>query len=518
MIFWRVFFWIFSCVFAYFGFIYLFIPFFIIFIFHCIMLSFSHLFFSYCFIFSFVFDCLFVLFSTFVDHFLHVSLIFFLKNIFHFVFHFSSFSFCDGFSCFLFHGFFIHVLEIVDADIVDETIEVQQTHVVAVGRGPTELEIENHVASGHDQYRIWCDANVGARWIAGRHQKWELGREDEDCWQGWITMIWSLMTRKMSMMMKMSKLHVLNAKRRENWNICCNLSVTERSEWLRHVMGGVPVASSWLSPSEIGKWWSVINRRCQNFNFVDSSNCWVGFAWRPRWRACCWVCFTWTENSDTNIKICFGDVCEQDRRVTFHLEMDTNDIRIDLLQNWQRWTDSWNMTFWMCLKVTRCRVWRICQLPSSGSKISCTWNEITAVCWSVPWASYAIRQHLYHDDRWGLESCRLSKNEWGKSMESCQFERSSQSSLGCHRKRGRRRRGYSSSTSSSYQRHFKRADLRKYDVTISCAACSDSAVHGKTAKPHTTQCRTRIAEQMEHDPEYPACRQIIFELSFCRPE
>ena len=51
------------------------------------------------------------------------------------------------------------------------------------------------------------------------------------------------------------------------------------------------------------------------------------------------------------------------------------------------------------------------------------------------------------------------------------------------------------------RRFVTRADLRKYGVTIGCAACSDFAVHGKTAKPHTDECRTRIGEQMEHDPE-----------------
>ena len=35
------------------------------------------------------------------------------------------------------------------------------------------------------------------------------------------------------------------------------------------------------------------------------------------------------------------------------------------------------------------------------------------------------------------------------------------------------------------RRYVTRADLRKYGVTIGCATCSDSAVHGKTAKPHT---------------------------------
>ena len=45
--------------------------------------------------------------------------------------------------------------EIVDAGIDDEAIEVQQPHVVAVGRRPTKLDFEDHAASGHAQHRTW---------------------------------------------------------------------------------------------------------------------------------------------------------------------------------------------------------------------------------------------------------------------------------------------------------------------------------------------------------------------------
>ena len=70
--------------------------------------------------------------------------------------------------------------EIVDAGIHDEAIEVQQPHVVATGRGPTKLEVEHHVASGHAQHRTWCDACMRARGLAGRHERREPGRKDED--------------------------------------------------------------------------------------------------------------------------------------------------------------------------------------------------------------------------------------------------------------------------------------------------------------------------------------------------
>ena len=45
--------------------------------------------------------------------------------------------------------------EIVDEGIDDEAIEVQRPSVVVVGRGPTKLEVEHHVASGHAQHRLF---------------------------------------------------------------------------------------------------------------------------------------------------------------------------------------------------------------------------------------------------------------------------------------------------------------------------------------------------------------------------
>ena len=68
----------------------------------------------------------------------------------------------------------------VDEDIDDEAVEVQRPNVVVVGRGPAKLEVAHHVASGHAQNRIWCDACMTARGIAGRHERRVPGREDED--------------------------------------------------------------------------------------------------------------------------------------------------------------------------------------------------------------------------------------------------------------------------------------------------------------------------------------------------
>ena len=36
---------------------------------------------------------------------------------------------------------------------------------------------------------------------------------------------------------------------------------------------------------------------------------------------------------------------------------------------------------------------------------------------------------------------------------------------------------------------------------MGCSACSDTAVHEKTPKPHTEECEKKTGEQMEHDPE-----------------
>ena len=46
------------------------------------------------------------------------------------------------------------------------------------------------------------------------------------------------------------------------------------------------------------------------------------------------------------------------------------------------------------------------------------------------------------------------------------------------------------------RRYVTRADLRKYGVTIGCSACSDKAVHGRTSKLHTEDCRNWIGEQV----------------------
>ena len=49
-----------------------------------------------------------------------------------------------------------------------------------VGRGPTKLEIEHLVASGHARHQTWRQACLRPCGIAGRHERREPGREDED--------------------------------------------------------------------------------------------------------------------------------------------------------------------------------------------------------------------------------------------------------------------------------------------------------------------------------------------------
>ena len=69
----------------------------------------------------------------------------------------------------------------MQALMVKRAIEVQRHNVVVIRRGPTKLEVEHHVASGHAQHRTWCDARTRARGIAGRHEKREQSRGPTCC-------------------------------------------------------------------------------------------------------------------------------------------------------------------------------------------------------------------------------------------------------------------------------------------------------------------------------------------------
>ena len=124
--------------------------------------------------------------------------------------------------------------ESVDAGIDYEAIEVQRPNVVVIGRGPTKLEVERHVASGHAQHRTWCDACMRARGIAGRHERREPGREDEDPLVAIDYGYWKLDGTEDDddddEETTQNKLLILVAKDVKNGNVCCNLSARERSE------------------------------------------------------------------------------------------------------------------------------------------------------------------------------------------------------------------------------------------------------------------------------------------------
>ena len=117
----------------------------------------------------------------------------------------------------------------------------------------------------------------------------------------------------------------------------------------------------------------------------------------------------------------------------------------------------------------------------AAARAAASGMQTHTVCWSVSWAPRAHRQHSHHDDRWSRESCNVLKD----------------SSMVWHGKRRQCCRG----CSGPRRRYVTRADLRKYGAALGCAACSDTVVHGKTAKPHTDECWAVIGQQMGRDPE-----------------
>ena len=160
----------------------------------------------------------------------------------------------------------------------------------------------------------------------------------------------------------------------------------------------------------------------------------------------------------------------------------------------------------MCLEEIRCRVWRICLRPPSGSKNSCKWNATKVVCWTVSWAPRTNQKHSHRTDgvvkaagfrrmneenRWNVDSWNalrgLSRDVTERGADAAEaIQASTSSNCSCAL-------GATLAPSS--------ADLGKCGARTGCAACSDIAVHGKTAKPHTEECRTRFGEQMDHHLE-----------------
>ena len=97
-----------------------------------------------------------------------------------------------------------------------------------VGRGPTKVEVKHHVASGHAQHRTWCDACLGARGIAGRHERRVSGREDEDPLvaidYGYLNLDGTEDDDDDDDETTQNKLLILVANDAKNWNVCSNLS------------------------------------------------------------------------------------------------------------------------------------------------------------------------------------------------------------------------------------------------------------------------------------------------------
>ena len=119
--------------------------------------------------------------------------------------------------------------EILIAGIDGEAMDVQQHHVVAVGCGPIKLEIEHNFTSGHAQHRTWCDAYMRARGNVGRHERRELGREDEDPLvavdYGYLKL--DVTEGGVGDEVTLNKRPIVGAKDTFNWNLCCNFSARE---------------------------------------------------------------------------------------------------------------------------------------------------------------------------------------------------------------------------------------------------------------------------------------------------
>ena len=97
-------------------------------------------------------------------------------------------------------------------------------------------------------------------------------------------------------------------------------------------------------------------------------------------------------------------------------------------------------------------------------------------------------RRMNEEDRWNVEMSSLGCNRNGREAEAAEAIQAPRPQV-IHLPLTPRRRCVT------------RADLRKYGVTMGCSASSDIAVHGKTSKPHTRECRNWIGEQTEHDPE-----------------
>ena len=119
-----------------------------------------------------------------------------------------------------------------------------------------------------------------------------------------------------------------------------------------------------------------------------------------------------TEEADTNVEICSGSSCGEDRRVPFHLEVYANSgIRCDqFLQNWPRWLDSGSVTFWVEWKKLVAEFGEsVYYGPAVARAVACGMQP-QLKNWSA-WAPRTHRQHSHHDDNWSRQSSRVSMDE-----------------------------------------------------------------------------------------------------------
>ena len=170
------------------------------------------------------------------------------------------------------------------------------------------------------------------------------------------------------------------------------------------------------------------------------------------------------------------------------------------------WLDSGNATFWTCLEETCGRVWRICYRSAVARAVAseiqpklyvgrCLGHNARTGSILIMTTDGVVKaarlRRLNVENRWNVDSWNaLLCFPWDVTERGADTADAIQA----------RRPQVVHLPLASHRRCVVRADLRKQGVAIGCAACSDIAVHGKTAKRQTGECRTRIGEQMEHDP------------------
>ena len=165
-----------------------------------------------------------------------------------------------------------------------------------------------------------------------------------------------------------------------------------------------------------------------------------------------------------------------------------------------------------CLEDARSRVWRISLPPPSGNKSSCKWNATKAVCWTASWTSRTNRQHSHHGHMWSREICRAFRrmNEESRcnvdswiALRGLFWNVTERGAEAAEAVRAPTSSNYPSASGvTSALRHEGRLGKVWCDDRLLCVVLT-LLFMGRHQKPHTEECRTRIGEQMEHDPKGP---------------